>query len=139
MRRTFYAWKIQHFTRQSKSQQVPRATSNTITFSAMLAIKAIYLKRFFVHSIFSCFLQEVKEHETLINFSTIFYMTRKPVDLIRDKMYVSLRWRVVLSACYRVVSARSNPSGPIRVEYETMWRVAVIASLVTKVPGKPKR
>ena len=35
--------------------------------------------------------------------------------------------------------SRSNPNGPIRVENETTLRAAVVACLITRVSGKPKR
>ena len=37
------------------------------------------------------------------------------------------------------LSARSNSNGPIRVENETTLRAAVVAYLITRVSGKPKR
>ena len=51
--------------------------------------------------------------------------------LIRDEMYVSLWWRVVLSA--------RAQNGPIRVENETTLRAAVVTGLITSLWGKPKR
>ena len=50
-----------------------------------------------------------------------------------DKMYVSLRLRVVLSA------RDLDLNGQIKVKDETTLRVAVGADLLTGIPGKPKR
>jgi len=80
LQRAFHVWKIQHFTRQS---EVSRAVGHKTTSHPHVCNKS-NLPRSVFWSIKSCFLNNVKEHDTPTNFSITFFMTGRTVDLCLD-------------------------------------------------------